>query len=144
MKYLPLRNTLQALSDLFSDMENNSEESSGEQSLSSKLLMNTVKRDISLWGHLLSCLSFPFCSSHLFQWVSLTGSIHQCQRTIREEEEVDRYIVIHPRNNSFWIQNYWSSFVAISRANSAGKIILIPTLHYIPPSWQMQTVYATK
>lgn len=74
MKYFPLRNTLQALSYLFSDMVNNSEESSGEQSLEDKASHEHSKERYFFVGHLLSCLSFPFCSSHLFQSVSLTGS----------------------------------------------------------------------
>lgn len=72
MKCLPLRNTLQALSDLFFDMVNNSDESSGKtsKSLCSKLLINTVKRDISFVGASFELSSIPV----LFQSVSLTGS----------------------------------------------------------------------
>lgn len=71
-------------------------------------------------------------------------AIHQCQGMTVGEWEVDRHIVIHPRTTAFEFINVGALFVAISRAKSAGKIILIPTLHGIPPSWQMHTVYSTK
>lgn len=71
-------------------------------------------------------------------------AIHQCQGMTVGEGEVDRHIVIHPRTTAFEFRNVGALFVAISRAKSAGKIILIPTLHGIPPSWQMHTVYSTK
>lgn len=81
-----------ALSDLFSDMVNNSDESSGEtsKSLCTKLLMNTVKRDISSVEASFELSSIPlFRSSHLFQSVSLTGCrVLQQSDDLSQEHEV--------------------------------------------------------
>ena len=88
MRAWPLRNTLQvthvmgneatgAVVELFNDMANATDESNGAtaKSVCTKLLMDTVKRDISgiEASYELSSLPLYRCS-HQFQNVSFTGS----------------------------------------------------------------------
>lgn len=105
MKCLPLRYTLQALSDLFFDMVNNSDESSGKtsKSLCSKLLINTVKRDISFVGASFELSSIPvLLKSHIsiskfnrFQSTPAIWNQHNKESTI-----VDKYLSIYEYNQS--------------------------------------------
>jgi hypothetical protein len=66
-----------AIADLFNDMVNCSDENSGSttKSLYTKLLMGTVKRDISAVETSFELSSLPlYRSSHTFQNLSLTGA----------------------------------------------------------------------
>lgn len=87
-----------ALSDLFSDMVNCADESSGTtgKSLCTKLLMNTVKRDVSSVEACYELSSIPlYRSSHCFQSVSLSGC-RVLQKsgmdTLTKSTIIDKYI----------------------------------------------------
>lgn len=87
-----------ALSDLFSDMVNCADECSGTtgKSRCTKLLMNTVKRDISSVEVCYELSSIPlYRSSHLFQSVSLSGC-RVLQKsgmdTLTKSTVIDKYI----------------------------------------------------
>lgn len=94
------------LSDLFSDIVNNSDESSGKtlKSQCSKLLMNTVKINISSVEASFELSSIPlFRSSHLFQSVSLTGCRVLQQSgidTITNITIIDKYLSRHKNYHS--------------------------------------------
>lgn len=83
-----------AISDLFSDMVNCADDSTSKSagSLCTKLLMNTVKRDVSSVEACYELSSIPlFRSSHSFQNVSLTGC-----RVLQQSEWME---AIRPNSN---------------------------------------------
>ena len=84
-----------AIADLFNDMISSTEDSIGAKSLCTKLLMNTVKRDISAVEASYELSSLPlYRSSHTFQSVSLSGSRlleHNGTRVTRNTP-LDRYL----------------------------------------------------
>ncbi|XP_061185108.1 uncharacterized protein LOC133193154 [Saccostrea echinata] len=98
-----------ALVDLFYNLANNQDENSGAnaKSICTKLLMNTVKRDISSVeaSFELSCLPLFRCS-HQFQSVSLSGSrvLEKTGSTVTRHTPLDKYLQRHENDKSSWYQ----------------------------------------
>ena len=94
-----------AVADLFNDMVNCADESTGatSKSLVSKLLMGTVKRDISAVeaSHELSSLPL-YRSNYTFQNVSLSGArvLQLKGNTLTKNTVLDRYLSRHDSDNT--------------------------------------------
>lgn len=114
---------------------NNSDGSSGKtlKSQCSKLLMNTLKIDISSVDASFELPSIPlFRSSHLFQSVSLTGCRVLQQsgiNTITNSTIIDKYLSRH--------KNYHSSLYQFISNNGRVPVINGPT----QASWPLQEKY---
>ena len=83
-----------AVADLFNDVVNCTDDSEGAKSLCSKLLMGTVKRDISAVEASYELPGVPlYRSSHTFQSVSLSGSrvLEHSGSKVTRNTALDRY-----------------------------------------------------
>ncbi len=86
-----------AVVDLFQDIAHSADEAAGAttKSVCTKLLMNTVKRDISSMEASYELLSLPlFRCSHEFQSVSFTGSrvLEKKGHTLTKSTPLDKYL----------------------------------------------------
>ena len=86
-----------AVCDLFNDMVNSTDESSGQntKSLCTKLLMGTVKRYISATEAIYEISSLPlYRCSHTFQNLSLTGArvLERNGSTVTKLTPIDKYM----------------------------------------------------
>ncbi|XP_062621909.1 uncharacterized protein LOC134283470 [Saccostrea cucullata] len=103
-----------ALVDLFHNLANNQNENSGAnaKSICTKLLMNTVKRDISSVeaSFELSCLPLFRCS-HQFQSVSLSGSrvLGKTGSTVTRHTPLDKNLQRYENDTSSWYQFIYKS-----------------------------------
>ena len=96
-----------AVADLFSDMVNASGENASVQGLCTKLLMNTVKRDISNSEAAYELAQLPlYRCSHKFQYVSLTGSrmLETKGKTATKNTALDQYIARDKDNTMSWYE----------------------------------------
>ena len=98
-----------SLVDLFNDMANAADETAGAtaKSLCTKLLMDTVKRDVSAVeaAFELSCIPLYRCS-HQFQTVSLTGSrvLERTGSTLTRNTSLDKYLDRPVEDTSSWYE----------------------------------------
>ena len=98
-----------AVVDLFNDMANAADESSGAiaKSVCTKLLMNTVKRNIPGMEASYELSSLPlYRCSHQFQNVSFTGSrvLERNGATITLSTPFDKYLACPEKDVSSWYQ----------------------------------------
>lgn len=98
-----------ALVELFHDLAYNQDECStaNAKSICTKLLMNTVKRDISSVEASFELSSLPlFRCSHQFQSVSLTGSrvLEKTGSTVTKHTPLDKYLQRPDNDKSSWYQ----------------------------------------
>ena len=98
-----------ALVNLFNDMANTSDETSGAtaKSLCTKLLMNTVKRDISAVEASFELSGLPlYRCSHQFQSVSMSGSrvLERTGATLTKSTPLDKYLSRPDGDNSSWYE----------------------------------------
>ena len=109
-----------AMLDLFGDMVHSSEDSgaTNAKSLCSKLLINTVKRDVSavVSSHELSRLPLYRCS-HFFQHIGVTGSrqLEKNGTTATKCTPLDRYL-----NRDESVRCSWYKFIC-----DTGKVPVI-------------------
>ena len=92
-----------SIGDLFNDMINCTGDSVGTKSLCTKLLIGTVKRDISAVEASYELSSFPlFRSSHTFQSVSLSGAriLEQNGAKVSRNTALERYMERHKGDKS--------------------------------------------
>jgi hypothetical protein len=94
-----------AIADLFADMINTADDETPAKSLCTKLLMQTVKRDISAVEatYELSALPLYRCS-HQFQTISMTGSriLETTGKTLTKSTPLDRYLARDENDISSW------------------------------------------
>ena len=94
-----------ALTEIFKDLAYATDEDSSVGSLCTKLMMKTVKRDVSGVEacHELSQLQLYRCS-HQFQYVSLTGSrvLERTGLTATKATPLDKYLARDSDDNSSW------------------------------------------
>jgi hypothetical protein len=93
--------------DLFNDMVNTADEATGStaKTLVTKLLMGTVKRDVSNVEASFELSSLPlYRSSHLIQSVSLSGSrvLERTGSTLTKSTPLDKYLVRENDDSSSW------------------------------------------
>ena len=98
-----------ALVNLFNDMANTSDETSGAtaKSLCTTLLMNTVKREISAVEASFELSGLPlYRCSHQFQSVSLSGSrvLERTGATLTKSTPLDKYLSRPDGDNSSWYE----------------------------------------
>ena len=98
-----------AMVELFNDMANSADETTDNTTkpLITKLLMNTVKRDISSIEASYELTSLPlYRSSHTFQSVSFSGSrvLEKSGKTLTRSTPLDKYLARHPDDTSSWYQ----------------------------------------
>ena len=109
-----------ALVHLFNDLANVSDDASGAtaKSLCTKLLMHTIKRDVSAVeaSFELSCIPLFRCS-HQFQSVSMSGSrvLEKTGATLTKSTPLDKYLA-RPRGD----QTSWYEFVC-----NSGKVPVV-------------------
>ena len=98
-----------SLVDLFDDMANAADESAGAtaKSLCTKLLMNSVKRDVSSVEASFELSRIPlYRCSHQFQTVSLSGSrvLEHCGSTLTKYTSLDQYIERPKEDSTSWYE----------------------------------------
>ena len=98
-----------SLVDLFNDMANAADETAGAtaKSLCTKLLMNTVKRDVSAVEASFELSSIPlYRCSHQFQSVSLSGSrvLERTGSTLTRNSSLDKYLERPAEDMSSWYE----------------------------------------
>lgn len=98
-----------SLVDLFNDTANASDKASGAtaKSLCTKLLMDTVKRDISAVEASFELFVIPlYRCSHQFQTISMSGSrgLERTGATLTKSTSLDKYIERPAENHSSWYE----------------------------------------
>lgn len=98
-----------AVLELFNDIANSADESAGAsaQSVCTKLLMKTVKRDISSMEASYELTGLPlFRCSHQFQNVSFSGSrvLERTGSTLTKSTPLDKYLNRHEQDQCSWYQ----------------------------------------
>ena len=98
-----------SLVDLFNDMANAADEAAGatSKSLCTKLLMNTVKRDVSAVEASFELSRIPlYRCSHQFQRVTLTGSrvLERTGSTLTRNTPLDKYLERPTEDTSSWYE----------------------------------------
>lgn len=94
-----------AIADLFADMVKSADDpqSTEAKSLVTKLLIHTVKRDVSACEAAFELSSLPlFRCSHTFQSVSLTGArvLERSETTLTKNTPIDKYIARDEKDTS--------------------------------------------
>ncbi len=98
-----------ALVELFNDLGHSADEASGAtaKSVCTKLLMNTIKRDVSSMEAAYELLSLPlYRCSHQFQNISFSGSrvLERTGATLTKSTPLDKYLARHKEDSSSWYQ----------------------------------------
>ena len=98
-----------AMVELFNDMVNSADETvdSTAKPLITKLLMNTIKRDISSMEASYELLSLPlYRSSHTFQNIGFSGSrmLEKTGKTLTRSTPLDKYLARQKDDTSSWYQ----------------------------------------
>ena len=123
-----------AISDLFKDIVNSVDaQETSAKSLCSKLLMNSIKRDVSAVEVSYELCRLPlYRSSHQFQFVSLTGArmLETTGETATKSTTLDKYCKRDPKDASSWYQYICNS----------GKVPVIAGSH-IRASWPLTDEY---
>ncbi|CAG2201820.1 unnamed protein product [Mytilus edulis] len=120
-----------AVADLFNDMVNSADETTGSntKSLCTKLLMGTVKRDISAVETSFELSALPlYRSSHAFQNISLTGAriLEKMDPLLQKLTPLDKYLSCPENDHCSWhflLTDYCPNFVKadVERANNAAQ-----------------------
>ena len=100
--------------DLFKDIVNtvDKRQATTAKTVCTKLLMNTVKRDVSSVEASLELTKIPlFRCSHQFQTISLTGTrrLEKSGKTLAKQTPLDRYLARPSSDTSLWYQFVCSS-----------------------------------
>ena len=124
-----------AVADLFKDVINMSNETaSSSKSLVSKLLIGTVKRDVSAIEASYELSTIPlYRSSHIFQSLSLTGArlLERNGSTVTKKSVLDRYL-LRDVNDNVSLYDF---------ACRGGKVPVISGSH-TQPSWPLDESYS--
>ena len=122
-----------AMADLFSDLVHTADDNTLAKSVCTKLLMNTVKRDISTAEacYELSALPLYRCS-RTFQYLSMTGSrvLERTGKTATKNTALDKYLA---RENDKAIS--WYSYIC-----SSGKVPVVGG--NVQATWPLTVEYA--